>query len=115
MNEPTCPGCRELLKRVAELEATLREMEAKFRDLEARLGRNASNSSMPPSANPPDAPPPVRKKPTGRKPGGQPGHTAHLRARLPADGLSVVRDHALGFGLAGGDVAMDGELNRPLA
>ena len=81
MDEPTCPGCRELLKRVAELEAKLRE-------LEARLGQNASNSSIPPSANPPQAPPPVVKKPTGRKPGGQPGHSAHLRARLPAERLT---------------------------
>jgi transposase len=81
MDEPTCPGCRELLKRVAELEARLRE-------LESRLGRNASNSSIPPSANPPDALPPVRKKATGRKPGGQPGHTAYLRVRLPAERLT---------------------------
>src|SRR5580692_8471635 len=78
MDEPTCTGCRELLKRVAELEARLR-------DLEARLGLNASNSSMPPSANPPQAPPPVRKQPTGRKPGGQPGHQAFQRVRLPPE------------------------------
>ena len=79
--EPTCAGCRELLKRVAELEAQLRE-------LQAQLGRNASNSSIPPSANPPQAPPPVRKQPTGRKPGGQPGHSAYLRMRLPAERLT---------------------------
>ena len=81
MDEPTCAGCRELLKRIAELEARLRE-------LESQLGRNASNSSIPPSANPPQAPPPVRKKPTGRKPGGQPGHAAHLRVRLPPERLT---------------------------
>jgi transposase len=79
--EPTCAGCRELQKRVAELETKLRE-------LESQLGRNASNSSIPPSANPPQAPPPVHKKPTGRKPGGQPGHSAHLRVRLPAERLT---------------------------
>jgi transposase len=88
MDEPTCPGCRELLKRIAELEARLRE-------LEARLGQNASNSSLPPSANPPQAPPPVRKRPTGRKPGGQPGHTAHLRVRLPPERLTEPTVHYL--------------------
>ena len=86
MDEPSCAGCRELLKRIAEL-------DARIRDLEARLGQNASNSSIPPSANPPQAPPPVRKKPTGRKPGGQPGHTAHLRERLPPERLTETTIH----------------------
>jgi transposase len=75
-----------LLKVVAKL-------EARIRDLEARLGQNASNSSIPPSANPPQAPPPVRKKPTGRKPGGQPGHTAYLRKRLPPERLTETPIH----------------------
>ena len=78
MGEPGCQGCRELQRRVAELEATVR-------DLQARLSLNSSNSSLPPSANPPSAPPPVVKKPTGRRPGAQPGHPPALRQRLPAD------------------------------
>lgn len=86
MGEPRCAGCQERLQRIAELEAQIRE-------LQARLGQNASNSSLPPSANPPQAPPPVRKQPTGRKPGGQPGHTAHLRARLPAERLTQPTVH----------------------
>jgi len=88
MDEPSCAGCRELLKLVAEL-------EARIRDLEARVGQNASNSSLPPSANPPQAPPPVRKQPTGRKPGAQPGHTAHLRERLPPERLTETTVHYL--------------------
>src|SRR5271166_74567 len=95
MEQPQCPGCRErdariavLEKQVADLTAQLARMADRVRELEARLGQNASNSSIPPSANPPQAPPPVRKKPTGRKPGGQPGHTAHLRQRLPVERLT---------------------------
>src|SRR5438552_1719076 len=86
MDEPSCLGCRALLTRIAEL-------DARIRDLEAQLSQNASNSSMPPSANPPQAPPPVRKQPTGRKPGGQPGHTAHLRVRLPPERLTEPTVH----------------------
>jgi transposase len=62
-------------------------LEALVRDLQARLGLNASNSSLPPSANPPQAPPAVVKTPTGRKPGGQPGHQAYVRTRLPPEWL----------------------------
>src|SRR5260370_12409739 len=87
MDVPTCEGCRERDARIAKLEAEVAELRAVVRELQARLGQNASNSSMPPPANPPQAPPPVRKQPTGRKPGGQPGHTAHLRLRLPAERL----------------------------
>ena len=68
-------------------------MEATVRDLTARLGQNASNSSVPPSANPPAAPKPVVKAPTGRKPGGQPGHVPYQRVRLPAERLRQVIAH----------------------
>ena len=79
-----CPGCRKLQRRVAELEGVVRE-------LQARLGINATNSSVPPSANPLDAPKPVVKEPTGRSPGGQPGHPACVRRRLPPERLTAVR------------------------
>src|SRR5258708_10808462 len=88
MDEPTCPGCRAFLNRLADLEARLHE-------LEARLGQNAPNSSIPPPATPPQAPPPVVKKPTGRKPGGQPGHSAHLRPRLPVERVTEPIVHYL--------------------
>jgi transposase len=90
---PQCPGCRERNARIARLEQQVAELLARVQDLEAQLGRNASNSSIPPSANPPQAPPPVRKKPTGRKPGGQPGHPPHLRQRLPAERLTQPTQH----------------------
>jgi transposase len=121
MLEPVCHGCREREARIAQLEqvvaelierhqrletqyrelesrhqllqAQYRQLEMKCRELEGRLGVNASNSSLPPSANPPGAPPPVVKKPTGRKPGGQPGHPPHLRQRLPAERLTQPIQH----------------------
>jgi transposase len=83
MGQRSCPGCRKLQRRVAELEVLVR-------DLQARLGQNASNSSLPPSANPPAAPKPVVKEPTGRKPGAQPGHPPQPRVRLPADRVHEV-------------------------
>jgi transposase len=82
-----------LRKRVAELEAIIPRLEAVIRDLQSRLGRTASNSSLPPSANPPAAPKPVVKEPTGRAPGGQPGHAPYQRVRLPADQVHQVIDH----------------------
>jgi transposase len=93
MDEPQCSGCRERDARIAKLEAEMAQLQARLRELEARLGQNASNSSIPPSANPPQASPPVRKTPTGRKPGGQPGHKPHRRARLPAERLTEPTVH----------------------
>jgi transposase len=77
MRVPDCEGCRRLEARVAELEGIIR-------DLQARLKQDATNSSLPPSANPPHGRTPVRKEPTGRPRGGRPGHQACLRVRLPA-------------------------------
>src|SRR5438045_4478806 len=93
MSRSSCPGCRALRKRVAELEAVIRDLQAIIRDLQAQLGRHAGNSSLPPSANPPAAPKPVVKTPTGRAPGGQPGHAPCTRARLPADRVQQVIDY----------------------
>src|SRR5437667_6048264 len=86
MDEPGCPGCRELQRRVAELEALVR-------DLQARLGANASNSSLPPSANPLQAPKPVVKPKSKRQPGAQPGRPPHLKQLLPPERI----DHVTAF------------------
>src|SRR6516162_793582 len=100
--QPECPGCRERDGRIAQLEqqvahltVQLIRMATRLRELETRLDQNASNSSIPPSANPPHTPPPVRKQPTGRKPGGQPGHGVHLRRRLPSERLTEPIVHYL--------------------
>jgi transposase len=92
MEAPSCPGCRQRDDTIADLRQRLADVEARVRDLEARLGTNATNSSLPPSANPPDAPKLPTKRPSGRKTGAQPGHTAHLRRRLPPERIQHTRD-----------------------
>lgn len=85
MDAASCQGCRDRDRRIEQLEQRIAELEAK-------LGRNAKNSSIPPSANPPGAPPPVTKEPSGRKPGGQPGHSAQTRTRLPKELITKTKN-----------------------
>src|SRR5271155_224885 len=84
MEVPSCPGCRDRDARIAVLEARVAELEKIERDFSARLGTNATNSSIPPSANPPNAPKPVIKKKSKKRRGGQKGHPPHLKELLPA-------------------------------
>jgi hypothetical protein len=86
----TCLGCQERDERIAALERRVAELEATVHDLTARLGTNATNSGLPPSANPPGAPKPGIKQPTGKQPGGQPGHPVRLKRRLPPERLHQV-------------------------
>src|SRR3954447_6527560 len=90
MAEPSCPGCRERDAVIASLLEHIAALEQRVRDLESRLGQDATTSSLPPSANPPQAPKPVVKTPTGKQSGAQPGHTAHLKQRLPPQRLTRV-------------------------
>jgi transposase len=90
MEPPACPGCPQCEQRIAALEAQVRDLAEQLRRLQ---GRNASNSSLPPSANPPAAPKPVTKELTGRKPGGQPGHAARQRLRLPDELVRRVQNY----------------------
>src|SRR5215468_6681439 len=92
MDVPSCPGCRQRDEVIADLRQRVAALEGCVRDLQAQLGRNATNSSLPPSANPPGAPKPAPKKPSGRRSGGQPGHAAHLRRRLPPERVQHTHD-----------------------
>jgi transposase len=73
---------------LAEQEKRIAALEEALRQLQAKLGTNASNSSLPPSANPLGAAKPVRKKKSKRKPGGQPGHPPRLKQLLPPERVS---------------------------
>src|SRR5712691_10559692 len=83
METRACPGCRARDARLAEQEVRIAALEEEVRQLKALLGRNASNSSTPPSANPLGAAKPVVKRKSRRRAGGQPGHPPHLKHLLP--------------------------------
>jgi transposase len=90
MDASSCPGCRQRDEIIARLQQQLATLTDRVRILEEQLARNASNSSLPPSANPPQAPKPVVKPPAGKKPGGQPGHPPTLQRRLPPQRVQQV-------------------------
>jgi transposase len=93
---PATSGCPECARLRRELDAALRriaELEALVHELRLRLDQNASNSSIPPSANPPGAPRPVVKARSWRKRGGQPGHPGYFRRRLPPERINAIVDH----------------------
>ncbi|HEY7312884.1 MAG TPA: IS66 family transposase [Gemmataceae bacterium] len=87
MKDTECQGCRERDALIQQLRQELQTLREEVRQLHQLVNRNASNSSLPPSANPVNAPKPVAKKPSTRNPGGQPGHEPHLRLRLPPERL----------------------------
>src|ERR1700749_309196 len=91
MEAPPCSGCRARDARLSEQEARIAVLEEEVRQLKALLGRNASNSSTPPSANPLGAPKPVVKKKSKRRRGGQRGHPPHLKQLLPPERVQEIK------------------------
>jgi Family of unknown function (DUF6444) len=86
MTEPLCPGCRDRDAVIAALLQRVEQLEAKVKELEARLGRNASNSSLPPSQNPLGAPKPVTKAPPSASPADSPAIKVTTRPAYPPSG-----------------------------
>lgn len=75
----------QLHAHIESLQTTVTRLEQRVAELEERLGKDATNSSTPPSATHPHAKP-VRPKPTTKKKhGGQPGHQRHTRPLLPTE------------------------------
>lgn len=75
-NSNTCPKCKELEKKVKELED--------------KLNTNSSNSSKPPSQDPFRTS--KKKTPTGKPKGGQKGHKGHQRSLIPIEEVNQVLD-----------------------
>jgi transposase len=78
--EPPSPSYEELAALVVGLTSELERAQARIAELEARLGRDSTNSSIPPSADSIAAKAKrradrsSRERSKDRKPGGQPGH-----------------------------------------
>jgi transposase len=70
---------RDLLGRVAELEAEVRELRGQVK------GKTPQNSSLPPSTQHPHAKPQRKKRKSKRGRGGQPGHPKHERTLIPTE------------------------------
>jgi transposase len=71
-------------------ERRISALEAEVRELKEQLGRNAQNSSRPPSADGPQVKRKPPRAPSGRQRGGQPGHPVHHRALLPVEEVDEV-------------------------
>lgn len=69
MDEPACPGCRELAKRVAELEALVKELTRKLEEA-LRVGKRQAAPFR-------KGPPKFKPKTPGRKSGEQHGTHGH--------------------------------------
>jgi transposase len=85
MDEPACPGCRELLQRVADLEARVTELTRKLDDAVRAVKRQAAPFRKgPPKPNP---------KMPGRKSGGAHGKHGHRPA--PTEPIAECHEAAL--------------------
>jgi transposase len=105
MDEPACPGCRALMKRVAELEAVVADLSRRLEEaLRAGKRQAAPFSKRPPK---PDPTPPGRKAGDGHgKHGHRPPpppdqidevHEARLPDHCPCGGLIAETDVAAQF------------------
>ena len=70
---------------IKQLHGTVQKLETRIAELEARLGKDSTNSSLPPSTGHPHAKPPRPKTKSKRPSGGQPGHVKHERALIPVE------------------------------
>jgi transposase len=77
---------------VRMLQQQIDELRAEVADLKARLGKDSTNSSLPPSAAHPHTKPASVKPPSGKSRGGQPGHRKAERTLIPVGDCQSVED-----------------------
>jgi transposase len=83
----------ELRAELAAKDARLAAVEKRLAALMEKVGRNSSNSNLPPSSDPPGARPGGGGKPKGkRRRGGQPGHRGSRRELVPVECVDDVVD-----------------------
>lgn len=79
-------------RRNAELEEQVAKLTETVRVLRELVGRNSSNSNLPPSSDPPGGAKPRGKKGKGRRRGGQKGHRGSHRELLPPHQVDAIVD-----------------------
>jgi len=77
-----------------QYEQRIAVLERRVRELEDRLGKNSTNSSLPPSTDGPAVKRAPPKDSLGRKRGGQEGHSRQLRPLLPPSRSFEVKPEA---------------------
>ncbi|WP_322780472.1 DUF6444 domain-containing protein [Frankia sp. Cas4] len=83
----------EIRERLAGTQEALAQANAEIAELTARLGKNAKNSSKPPSTDGLAKPAPKsRREKTGRTPGGQPGHPGSTPALVDDPDRTVIHE-----------------------
>ena len=76
-----------------KLEKRIVALEEENRYLREQIGRNSSNSSLPPSSDSPAKKPQKKQKNSDRKRGGQKGHPGYRRELIPVEKCKSVREH----------------------
>jgi transposase len=90
MDAPTPLPPEVLASLPPEVVTLIQWLTARVAELEAKVGKNASNSSKPPSSSHPHEKPPPSKPKSNRKRGGQPGHDKHERPLIPPEQCNEV-------------------------
>ncbi|MEW6738089.1 MAG: DUF6444 domain-containing protein, partial [Acidobacteriota bacterium] len=92
--DQTPASVKQLIKYLVEnFGKRIAVLEEENRYLREQIGRNSSNSSLPPSTDKPAQKQKKKQQSSGRKRGGQKGHPGHSRELIPEQECQTVTDH----------------------